>query len=43
VATPPAATPPTAELIDDGGAGAMGWLTALLLPLLLLKRRLARR
>ncbi|HXS80065.1 MAG TPA: GlyGly-CTERM sorting domain-containing protein [Gammaproteobacteria bacterium] len=43
VATPPPAAPPTADLVDDGGAGAMGWLTVLMLPLLLTKRRLARR
>jgi hypothetical protein len=40
---PPAATPPTSEVaLDEGGAGAMGWLTVLLIPLLLARRRLAR-
>jgi len=43
--TPPptSAAPPAAELIDEGGAGAMGWLTVLLIPLLLARRRLARQ
>jgi hypothetical protein len=36
---PPPAEPPA---IEDGGAGAMGWLTLLLLPLLARRRR-ARR
>jgi hypothetical protein len=41
---PPPAEPPATDLaIEDGGAGAMGWLTLLLLPLLLVKRRPARR
>ncbi|HEY3516932.1 MAG TPA: GlyGly-CTERM sorting domain-containing protein [Gammaproteobacteria bacterium] len=39
-ATPGAATPPAAEpVLDDGGAGAIGWpLTALLLPLVAWRR-----
>ena len=43
--TPPptAAAPPAPELVDEGGAGAMGWLTVLLIPLLLARRRLSRR
>jgi hypothetical protein len=42
-AAPPAATPSaTTEIIDEGGAGAMGWLTALLVPLLAWRRRLRR-
>jgi hypothetical protein len=42
VAAPPAAPPATDLALEDGGAGAMGWLTLLLLPLLF-RRRLARR
>ena len=42
--SPPPAAPPGTELaIEDGGAGAMGWLTLLLLPLLAARRRRARR
>jgi hypothetical protein len=41
---PPPAAPPAADLaLEDGGAGAMGWLTLLLLPPLLARRRSARR
>jgi hypothetical protein len=46
--TPPAASPPAAAatdtaLVDDGGAGAIGWPTiSLLLPLLALRRRRRR-
>lgn len=41
---PPAAAPPATDVaLEDGGAGAMGWLTLLLLPLLVARRRLARR
>ena len=44
---PPAATtpaaPPAEVAFEDGGAGAMGWLTVLLIPVLLARRRLARR
>ena len=37
---PPAAAPPAEDLaLEDGGAGAFGWLTWLLLPLLLAGRR----
>jgi len=37
--TPPAASPPTTELApDEGGAGAMGWPVALLLPLVAWRR-----
>ena len=40
---PPPAEPPATDLaLEDGGAGAMGWLTLLLLPLLLVRRRFAR-
>ena len=39
--SPPPATPPATDVtLDDGGAGAMGWLTVLLIPLLLARRRL---
>ena len=38
--SPPPAAPTAAEpALEDGGAGAMGWLTFLLLPLLLLRSR----
>jgi hypothetical protein len=30
-------------VLDEGGAGAMGWLTVLLIPLLLVRRRLTPR
>ena len=41
---PPAAAPPATDLaLEDGGAGAMGWLTLWLLPLLVARRTLARR
>jgi hypothetical protein len=41
---PPPAAPPAADLaLEDGGAGAMGWLTLLLLPLLPARRSRARR
>ena len=41
---PPAAAPPATDLaLEDGGAGAMGWLAWGLLPLLLLRGRRARR
>ncbi len=43
-AAPPATTPPATEIaaVDDGGAGALGWPVAFLLPLVML-RRLSRR
>ena len=41
--TPPATPPATDVALDDGGAGAMGWLTLLLAPLVLVRRKLTRR
>jgi hypothetical protein len=41
---PPPEAPPAADLaLEDGGAGAMGWLALLLLPLVVAKRRRAGR
>jgi hypothetical protein len=41
--SPPPAAPPEPDLaLEDGGAGAMGWLGLLLLPALLARRRRAR-